>query len=129
MKLRLLTLATACAAALATTSIASSNDPAANGSCGNSQRHSGNGLEHMTRTLDLTADQQAKISPILEQSKPQIAAARQEARQGMKAIRDNTRSQIRPLLTPAQQTKLDAIQKAREDMMKARQEMRDLAKQ
>lgn len=83
----------------------------------------------MTKTLDLTPEQQAKISPILEQAKPQIVAARQESRAKMKAIRDNTRSQIRPLLTPAQQTKLDAIQKAREDMMKATQAMRDAAKQ
>ena len=83
----------------------------------------------MTKTLDLTPEQQAKIRPILEQAKPQIVAARQESRAKMKAIRDNTRSQIRPLLTPAQQTKLDAIQKAREDMMKARQAMRDAAKQ
>src|SRR5450631_3558452 len=114
MKLRLLTLTAACAAALATTSIASPQDPAANDCSGNSPRHRhwGNGLEHLTKTLDLTADQQAKISPILEQAKPQIAAARQESRQKMEMIRDNTKSQIRPLLTPAQQTKLDAIQKA-----------------
>ena len=81
----------------------------------------------MTKTLDLTADQQAKIRPILEQAKPQMKAARQESRQKMKAIRDNVRSQIRPLLTPPQQTKLDAIHKAREDMMKARQAMREAA--
>jgi Spy/CpxP family protein refolding chaperone len=112
MKLRLLTVA--CAAALATTSIASPQDPAAKDPSGNCPSHHqwGNGLAHMTKTLDLTADQQSKIGPILEQAKPQIAAARQESRQEMKAIRDNIRSQIRPLLTPAQQTKLDAIQKA-----------------
>jgi periplasmic protein CpxP/Spy len=131
MKLGLLTLTAACAAALATISIASPNDPVANDSSGNGPRHRhwGNALEYMTKTLDLTPEQQAKISPILEQAKPQIVAARQESRAKMKAIRDNTRSQIRPLLTPAQQTKLDAIQKAREDMMKARQAMRDAAKQ
>jgi Spy/CpxP family protein refolding chaperone len=114
MKLRLLTLTAACTAALATTSIASPQDPAAKDCSGNSPRHHqwGDGLEHMTKAFDLTADQQAKISPILEQAKPQIAAARQEARQEMKAIHDNTRSQIRPLLTTAQQTKLDAMQKA-----------------
>jgi Spy/CpxP family protein refolding chaperone len=114
MKIRLLTLTAACAAALATTSIASPQDPAAKDCNGNGSRHHqwGDGLAHMTKVFDLTAEQQAKISPILEQAKPQIAAARQEARQAMKAIHDNTRSQIRPLLTAAQQTQLDAIQKA-----------------
>ena len=106
MKLRLITLTAACAAMLATISIANAQDPASQGPGGNGPRHHrnwGNALEHMTKTLDLTADQQAKIRPILEQAKPQMKAAREESRQKMKAIRDNVRSQIRPLLTPAQQ--------------------------
>jgi Spy/CpxP family protein refolding chaperone len=115
---------------LATISIANAQDPAAKDPGGNNHRHRQWGaLAHMTKTLDLTSDQQAKISPILEQAKPQIAAARQEARQKIQTIRDNIRSQIRPLLTPPQQQKLDAIQKARQDMRKARQEMREAAKQ
>jgi Spy/CpxP family protein refolding chaperone len=116
---------------LATTSMANAQDPAAKDSSGNSSRHHqwGNALEHMTKTLDLTADQQAKIGPILEQAKPQIVAIRQEARQKIQTIRDSIRSQIRPLLTPPQQQNFDAIRKAREDMRKARQEMREAAKQ
>jgi Spy/CpxP family protein refolding chaperone len=131
MKPKLITLAAACAATLATISIASAQDPAAKDSSGNGPRHHhwGNALEHMTKTLDLTAEQQAKIRPILEQARPQITAIRQESRQKIKAIRDNIQSQIRPLLTAPQQQKLDAIRKAREDMRKARQEMREAAKQ
>lgn len=86
-------------------------------------------MEHMTKNLDLTPDQQAKIQPILDQAKPQIIAARQESKEKMRAIRENTRAQIRPLLTPAQQQKFDALQKAREDMRKAREEMREARKQ
>lgn len=131
MKLGLITVAAAYAAMLATISIANAQDPATKDGGGNSYRHHkwGNTIEHMTKTLDLTPEQQAKIRPIIEQAKPQIAAARQESRQKIKAIRDNTRSQIRPLLTPPQQQKLDAIHKAREDMLKARQEMREAARQ
>ena len=129
MKPRLITLTATCAAMLATISIAHAQDPAAKDSSGNRPHHRwGNALEHMTNTLDLTAEQQAKIRPILEQARPQIAAIRQESRQKIKAIRDNIRSQIRPLLTPSQQQKLDAIQKAHEDMRKARREMREAAK-
>jgi periplasmic protein CpxP/Spy len=116
---------------LATISVAHAQDPAATDSGGDRHRHHkwGNALEHMTKNLDLTPEQQAKIRPILEQAKPQMKAARQESREKMKTIRDNIRSQIRPILVPAQQQKWDAIQKAREDMRKARQEMREAGMQ
>jgi Spy/CpxP family protein refolding chaperone len=124
MKLRLITLTAACAAMLATISI-NAQEPAEKDAGGRHRHHKwGNSLEHMTKTLDLTPDQQAKIGPILEQAKPQMKAARQESRERMKAVRDNIRSQIRPILTPVQQQKWDAIQKAREDMRKAREAVR-----
>lgn len=130
MKLRLITLTAACATMLATISIVNAQEPSAKDSDGNRPHHRnwGNALEHMTKTLDLTPDQQAKIRPILEQAKPQIKAARQESRQKMKAIHDDIRSQIRPLLTQPQQQKWDAIQKAREDLRKAREALREAAK-
>ena len=117
---------------LATISIVNAQEPNANDADGKGPRHHrqwGNALEHMTKNLDLTPEQQAKIRPILEQAKPQMKAAREESRQKMKTIRDNVRSQIRPLLTPAQQQKWDAIQKARDDVRKAREAMREAAKQ
>ncbi len=129
MKLRLITLT---AAMLATISIVGAQEPAGKDSGGDKGRHHhkwGNSLEHMTKTLDLTPDQQAKIGPILEQAKPQMKAARQESKEKMKAIRDNVRSQIRPLLTPVQQQKWDAIQKAREDVRKAREALREASGQ
>jgi hypothetical protein len=43
----------------------------------------------------------------------------------MKTVMDSTLSQIRPLLTPDQQKKLDDIQKAHQDMMNAHKELRD----
>ena len=132
MKIRLITLTAACAAVLATISIVSAQDSAGKDSGGEKSRHHqkwDNSLEHMTKTLDLTPDQQAKIGPILEQAKPQMKAARQESKEKMKAIRDNVRSQIRPLLTPVQQQKWDAIQKAREDVRKARQALREASGQ
>ena len=85
-------------------------------------------MEHLTKALDLTPDQQAKIQPIFDQAKPQIMAARQEARQKVQAIRENTMTQVRSILTAEQQQKFDTIKKAREDMRKAREEMRDALK-
>ena len=85
----------------------------------------GFGLERLTTSLDLTSDQQTKVQPIIDGAKPQIAAIHQEAMQKMKAVMDSTVSQIRPLLTPDQQKKLDDIQKAHQDMMNAHKELHD----
>ncbi|MDQ6625581.1 MAG: hypothetical protein M3Y69_05485 [Verrucomicrobiota bacterium] len=84
----------------------------------------GNPMQHLTKGLDLTPDQQAKVQPIVAQAKPQIQAIHQEAMQKTKAVMENTMAQIRPLLTPQQQQKLDSMKAAREKMREARQEMR-----
>jgi Spy/CpxP family protein refolding chaperone len=83
------------------------------------------GLRGISEKLNLTSDQQTKVQPILDQAKPQIAAIHQEAMQKAKTVIDGTLSQIRPLLNPDQQKKLDAIQKAHQDMMNARKELHD----
>ena len=85
----------------------------------------GFGLQGITEKLNLTSDQQAKVQPIIDGAKPQIAAIHQEAMQKMKTVMDSTISQIRPLLTPDQQKKLDDIQKAHQDMMNAHKELHD----
>ena len=83
------------------------------------------GLQHLTDKLNLTSDQQTKVQPILDQTKPQIAAIHQEATQKMKTVIDSAVSQIRPLLTPEQQKKFDAIQKAHQDMMNAQKQLHE----
>jgi Spy/CpxP family protein refolding chaperone len=83
------------------------------------------GLRGISEKLNLTSEQQTKVQPILDQAKPQIAAIHQEAMQKAKTVIDSTLSQIRPLLTADQQTKLDAIQKAHQDMMNAKKELHD----
>jgi Spy/CpxP family protein refolding chaperone len=87
----------------------------------------GNPLEHMTKTLNLTADQQAKVQPILDQAKPQLQAIHQDAMTKAKAVMDSTMAQIRPILTADQQAKADQMQKAHQDMMNAAKEMHDAA--
>jgi Spy/CpxP family protein refolding chaperone len=83
------------------------------------------GLKGLTAKLNLTADQQTKVQPILDAAKPQIATIHQEAMQKMQTVMNSTLSQIRPMLNADQQKKLDAIQKAHQDMMNARKEMHD----
>ncbi len=87
------------------------------------------GLQHLTKQLDLTSDQETKVQPILDAAKPQLIAIHQEAMQKAKGVIDNSVTQIRPLLTADQQKKLDAIQKAHQDMMNAHKELSDAMQQ
>ena len=87
------------------------------------------GLQHLTDKLNLTSDQQTKVQPIIDQAKPQIVAIHKDAMQKIKTVMDDTLSQIRPLLNADQQKKLDAIQKAHQDMMNARKELQNAMQQ
>jgi Spy/CpxP family protein refolding chaperone len=84
-----------------------------------------NPLEEMSSTLNLTDAQKAKVQPILDQARPQLRSIHEEAMTKAKAVIDASLTQIRPLLTPEQQTKLDAIVKAHEDMHSAMKELHD----
>ena len=122
MKRKLLTLAAASVIALGGFVVVQAEPSHGGGGCWHGR---GFALERFTKGLDLTADQQAKIQPILDQAKPQIAAIHEEAMQKMKTVIDGALSQIRPLLTPEQQQKFDAIQKAHQDMMNAQKELHE----
>ena len=122
MKRNLLTLAAAGAIALGGFVAVQAEPGHGGGGCWHGHEF---GLQHLTEKLNLTPDQQAKVQPILDAAKPQIATIHQDAMQKMKGIMDSTLSQLRPLLTPDQQTKLDAIQKAHQDMMKAAKALND----
>lgn len=86
---------------------------------GGREQHGGRGgyrhdsLEKITERLNLTPEQKAKIQPILDQAKPQIEAIRRDAMEKAKAVMDNTRQQIRPMLTADQQKQLDEAQNER----------------
>lgn len=88
----------------------------------------GNPLEHLSKDLNLTDEQKAKVQPIVDQAKPQIAAIHKEAMEKMHALLENAGTQIRALLTPEQQVKFDAMKKAHEDMRRAMEEMHDAEK-
>src|SRR5205823_2278214 len=85
----------------------------------------GHGLEQLMEGLNLTPDQKVKVQPIIDQAQPQIAAIHREAMQKMKVVADNAVSQIRPLLTPEQQKRLDDNENAHRGRMKAGNEPRD----
>src|SRR2546423_15265568 len=80
MKSRLITLSAACVALFATVTIGQAQDPAAkNNDRPNRWQHKpGDRMEHLSKALELTPEQQAKIKPIIEQAKPQIMELRHE---------------------------------------------------
>jgi len=122
---RTLTLATAIA--LSTFALAKAQPPPGGHHHGGMMHH--NPLEEMTQSLNLTQDQQAKVTPVLDQAKPQLRAIHEEAMTKAKAVIENSLTQIRPLLTPEQQTKLDAQVKAHMDMMNAAKELHEAKEQ
>ncbi len=72
-------------------------------------------LQHMTKTLNLTEDQQQKIKPILEQEQQQMQSLHQDTSMSqpdrmskMREMRQSTNEQIKAVLTPDQQKKWEA---------------------
>ena len=128
MRRRIITFSTALGLALASLVYLEAKEPAEHGPSHDGlgpHQMMGNPLDHLSKGLDLTEEQKAKVQPIIDQTKPQIAAIHKEAMEKMHALMENAGNQIRPLLTPQQQQKFDAMKKAHEDMRKAMEEMHD----
>ena len=125
MKRNLMTLVAVGAIAIAGYAFAEPEGGFGGGRHGGWHGHGGQGfaMEHLTKGLNLTPDQQSKVQPLIDQARPQIIAIHKDAMEKTHAILDKTMSQIRPILTPDQQKKFDAFQKARQDMRNAMQEM------
>jgi len=86
-------------------------------------------MGHLTKALNLTAEQQSKVQPLIDQARPQIVAIHKDAMDKTHAVIDKTMSQIRPILTSDQQKKFDDLQKARQDMRNAMQELHSAMKE
>ena len=130
MRRRIITLSTALGLVAAGLVYLQAKEPGEHGPHPGPAAHHmmGNPFDHLTKDLNLTDEQKTKVQPIIDQTKPQIAAIHKEAMEKMQALLENAGNQIRPLLTPQQQQKFDAMKKAHEDMRKAMEEMHDAQK-
>ena len=86
-------------------------------------------LQHMSKALQLTPDQQEKIKPILMEEAPKIQALKADTSMPpaqkmmqMKQIRDATNAKINPILTPEQQQRLQQMQAQHHDQMMQKME-------
>jgi len=73
-------------------------------------------LKHLTKTLNLTADQQAQIKPMLDSSHQQMqqihqdqSLSQEDRMSKMKSIMDDTHSKIESVLTDEQKQKFEAM--------------------
>ena len=128
MMRKIITITTAAALSLAGLIYLEAKEPDAHGPGGPHHMMMADPFDHLSKELNLTDDQKAKVQPILDQTKPQLVAIHKEATEKMHALMESTGAQIRPLLTPGQQQKFDAMKKAHEDMRKAMEEMHDAQK-
>ncbi len=81
-------------------------------------------LDHMTKKLDLTQEQQDKILPILQDKHQKMEALHNQ----MKEVRENAMSQIEAQLNPEQQEKYRKAKEEREAKMKEYKEKHDKGK-
>ena len=79
-----------------------------NGRSMHERRSKEDAFEHMKSDLNLSEQQAAEISAILDQTRNEYRQLRTEVRPRYDAARQNARTKIRALLTPEQQQKFDA---------------------
>jgi len=73
--------------------------------------------EHLRRTLDLTADQEKKIGPIVDATSAKLEAIRVETAERVRTVMEESKKEVTPLLTPEQQKKLDNLESEHRKMM------------
>lgn len=77
-------------------------------------------LKHLTKALDLTADQQTQIKPLLDSQHQQMEAihqdqslSREDRFAKMKTIREDSKTKIEAVLNDTQKQKFEAMQERR----------------
>ena len=78
---------------------------------------SGRMREHLRRSLDLTAEQEKKIGPIVDATSARLDAIRVETAERVRAVMEGSKKEIAPLLSPEQQNKLDKLEAEHRKMM------------
>jgi Spy/CpxP family protein refolding chaperone len=73
--------------------------------------------EHLRRELDLTAEQESKIAPIVDATSSKLETIRVETAEHVRTVMEESKKEIAPLLTPEQQKKLDTLDSKHRKMM------------
>jgi len=73
--------------------------------------------EHLRRTLDLTAEQEKKIGPVVDATSAKLESIRVETAERVRVVMEESKKEVAPLLTPEQQKKLDNLESEHRKMM------------
>jgi Spy/CpxP family protein refolding chaperone len=73
--------------------------------------------EHLRRALGLTAEQENKIAPIIDATSSKLETIRVETAERVRAIMEESKKEIAPLLTSEQQKKLEKLESEHRKMM------------
>lgn len=74
--------------------------------------------EHLRRALGLTAEQEKKIAPIVDATSAKLEAIRVETADRVRAVMEDSKREVAPLLTPEQQKKLETLETEHRKMMR-----------
>ena len=66
--------------------------------------------EHFRKALDLTADQEAKILPVIDATSTRLEAIRLETAERVRAVMAESKREIAPQLSPEQQERLNKLE-------------------
>jgi len=66
--------------------------------------------EHFRKALDLTAEQEAKILPIIDATSTRLEAIRVETAERVRAVMAEAKREVAPQLSPEQREKLDKLE-------------------
>ncbi len=78
-------------------------------------------VERFSRELHLSPDQKKEVAAIFEAKHPQMVALQAEMKPQFETLRNSTQAEIRKLLNPDQQKKLDELNAKREERWKERE--------
>ena len=77
-------------------------------------------VEKFGKELHLTPDQKKQVAAIFEAKRPQMQALQAEMKPKFDTLRNSTQAEIRKILTPDQEKKLDAMNTRMEERWKER---------
>ena len=73
--------------------------------------------EHLRHALDLTAEQEKKIAPLIDATSARLETIRVETAERVRTVMEESKKEVAPLLTPEQQKKLDKLDSEHRKMM------------
>ena len=73
--------------------------------------------EHLRHALDLTAEQEKKIAPIIDATSAKLETIRVETAERVRTVMEDSKKEVAPMLTPEQQKKLDKLDSEHRKMM------------